>query len=454
MPLYTSLISAGIVAFIISIAFCPLGFYLHLGVKGRSGGTTHLGGLGIVCGFWITVAIILALRTELVDQRFIESNQINFVYWLAGLSLGIYFWGVIGAIAHVHLGIKVTVQIVLAVITAIILLPIQKMSLPLLGATILGDWGILLVSCWIFGVMNALNLLDGLDSLAGGVAVFAMAGVVVLSWNQGNMLFLTLGFMLLMAVGGFLFYNSPPKVHLGEGGSLFLGYLIAVLPLLQIRTSTGEWVLTPLFLVGVPAVNLTRVIFHRFRRGTPFAKPVAKRRHVFVLHLASLVFLGVFSASSLQLISMRYGILTFLTICGLLLVYAHFAMAARPDKSATAQPLPRAKTDHFLADGSDYLGFFLQQAQTPEEIFFVSSVWAKQVQAKQVILTNGETSFSRDLVQNPASTSADRAFNLQRNGTELNLMFEAGFFEQISKQKLAAIKQSCHLILDYFEAAA
>ena len=482
MPLYTSLISAGIIAFVISTALCPLGFHLYkwlckglvnedVFLQNHEGKIPRSGGLGIVLGFWLTVAIILTLRTELIDQHFIESNQISFIYWLAGFSLGIFCLGAIGDIIKVNIAYKLAVQIIIAVITAIILLPIQKINLPFLGPTIIGDWGIFFTSCWIIVVMNVLSLIDGLDSLAGGVTIIAMVGVVVLCLANGNMLFLTLGLTLMMAVSGFLFYNSPPKVHLGDGGSMFLGYLIAVLPLLQIKTSTGEWELTPLLLIGVPLVDVTFSFFRKFLRVAPFisankrgthlnilsdglkliSKNSTHRQSVLALHIMSIAYLGIFIASSLGLMPIKLGIITFLAISALLVTYAGYTEAITSTKTVTKHQPKENKSETMSVQFCNNLDFFLGQTKTVEEIFFISSIWAKQIQAKKLVLIYGKKSLTREFRHAPDSKSQDKDLNFKREDLELNLTLESDLLDLYSEKKLAAINKISNTLLDYLE---
>ena len=118
-----------------------------------------------------------------------------------------------------------------------------------------------LVLLFLTGMMNALNLTDGLDGLlASTVAVFAGFSVLY-ALARGNGLFLTAGVLLLGASIGFLFYNAhPAKVFMGDTGSLFFGAFVAGLGILSARELT---VLTAggVYLIEAASVILQVVFF-------------------------------------------------------------------------------------------------------------------------------------------------------------------------------------------------
>lgn len=88
----------------------------------------------------------------------------------------------------------------------------------------------------IAGVVNAFNLMDGLDGLAGGMALSGFGLMAFLAWKLGMGELLALYLAMAGALVGFLRYNlSAKKIFLGDGGSLFLGYLMVVSGLLMIR---------------------------------------------------------------------------------------------------------------------------------------------------------------------------------------------------------------------------
>ena len=126
----------------------------------------------------------------------------------------------------------------------------------------------LMTMLWIVGAINAFNLIDGLDGLASGlafIAVLGMAGALFIVSNPQAALFY---FAMLGGLLGFLRYNfHPASVFLGDCGSMFLGFVIAVLPLAsQIKNSFLVSVGVPLLAMGVPIFDTSLAILRRMVR--------------------------------------------------------------------------------------------------------------------------------------------------------------------------------------------
>lgn len=143
---------------------------------------------------------------------------------------------------------------------------------------------------WIVAMINSFNMLDNMDGLSGGVAAIAasmLAGVMLISNEPGSpspQLFV--GGFLLVIVGsllGFLFHNRPPaKIFMGDAGSYFVGFSIAIATLLATYTGfhseTRHGILAPVFVMAVPMYDMITVLSIRIREGrSPFQ---ADRSHL------------------------------------------------------------------------------------------------------------------------------------------------------------------------------
>lgn len=136
---------------------------------------------------------------------------------------------------------------------------------------------------WIVGMINSFNMLDNMDGLSGGVALIASASLAAVALtssetgNDGPQLFVA-GFLLVLvgAIAGFLWHNRPPaKIFMGDAGSYFIGFYVAVATLLATYTSyvspKPHAILAPLVVMAVPLYDMTSVIWIRLRSGTsPF----------------------------------------------------------------------------------------------------------------------------------------------------------------------------------------
>ncbi len=136
---------------------------------------------------------------------------------------------------------------------------------------------------WVVGITNAFNLLDNMDGLSAGVAFVASFVLLLNAWLLGEF-FISLVLVALMgSLLGFLVYNwHPASVFLGDCGSLFIGFTLASLTLLQRyvshASSTLFPVLMPVLVLALPILDTTTVIVIRLREGRPIY--VGDSRHL------------------------------------------------------------------------------------------------------------------------------------------------------------------------------
>ena len=124
---------------------------------------------------------------------------------------------------------------------------------------------------FIVSLMNCINLIDGLDGLAAGISsiFFATIGIIAFIMHNIGSLEITLTFIMLGACLGFLIFNfNPAKIFMGEIGSMFLGYMIAVVCLLGFKAVTLTSLVVPMLILGIPILDtlfaiLRRIIHHK-----------------------------------------------------------------------------------------------------------------------------------------------------------------------------------------------
>jgi UDP-GlcNAc:undecaprenyl-phosphate GlcNAc-1-phosphate transferase len=160
---------------------------------------------------------------------------------------------------------------------------IEKISSPVGDAVLLGGAGVLLTILWYWVMMNAINIIDGLDGLATGVSAIAALTILIISsagTDVGDPFALLLGAATIGAALGFLPHNFyPARIFLGDVGSMLLGFLLATLAL---RTSTKApallTLLIPVIAFGLPIFEAFYSFFRRFLTGAhPFR---ADKRHL------------------------------------------------------------------------------------------------------------------------------------------------------------------------------
>ena len=144
-----------------------------------------------------------------------------------------------------------------------------------------GRWGYVLDAgltlFWVVGVTASFSILDHMDGLCAGVAAMASFFFAILAYLEGQTLVSTLAAAVLGAATGFLRWNfKPAKIFMGDGGAMFLGFLMATLGL-KLRLTEANHLsaaLVPLLILGVAIFDTTLVSISRIRRGLlPFAAP-------------------------------------------------------------------------------------------------------------------------------------------------------------------------------------
>lgn len=135
----------------------------------------------------------------------------------------------------------------------------------------------LLTVLFVVGITASFSILDHMDGLCAGVAATASIFFALIAYLNGQTLVTTLAAAVLGAATGFLRWNfKPAKIFMGDGGAMFLGFLMATLGLklrLEHANHLSAW-LVPLLILGVTIFDTTLVSFSRSRRGLlPFATP-------------------------------------------------------------------------------------------------------------------------------------------------------------------------------------
>lgn len=125
---------------------------------------------------------------------------------------------------------------------------------------------------WIVGITNALNMLDNMDGLAGGTAVIVALVFGILAFKLGSNDAGLIGMILAGAVGGFLILNyNPAKIFMGDSGSLFIGYMMAALPMLfaDQLMQFGSFTVIPIVVAVsiMPIFDTSLVTFLRIFKG-------------------------------------------------------------------------------------------------------------------------------------------------------------------------------------------
>jgi UDP-GlcNAc:undecaprenyl-phosphate GlcNAc-1-phosphate transferase len=183
---------------------------------------------------------------------------------------------------------------------------VEVLSVPWVGVVELPPAAAFVVTLvWVIGIANAFNLIDGLDGLAAGAALFASLVMLLVALMLGQTTVAVVACVLCGALVGFLRYNfNPASIFLGDSGALFIGFILAALSVNGAqKASTAVAVAIPLLAFGVPVVDTGFTLVRRFLGRRPLfvgdrehihhmmlERGWSQRRVAFVLYGASAVF--------------------------------------------------------------------------------------------------------------------------------------------------------------------
>jgi UDP-GlcNAc:undecaprenyl-phosphate GlcNAc-1-phosphate transferase len=238
----------------------------------------RLGGVAIFLSLLIALSV-LPLLNNLLTQSLRPDRRGIVVFLICGflvLLLGVY-----DDLRGVTAGVKFAGLTGVAVLFYVLGGRIVTLSIPFVGGVTLHPiLGFLLTLIWVVGIANAFNLIDGVDGLASGAALFSSLVLLSVSLIQGRALVAVIALVLTGALAGFLRYNfNPASIFLGDSGSLFVGFSLAALSIQgSQKAPTAVAVAIPILAFGLPVVDTGVAIARRFLSGKPIFK--GDREHI------------------------------------------------------------------------------------------------------------------------------------------------------------------------------
>lgn len=158
---------------------------------------------------------------------------------------------------------------------------IERVTLPFIGMIDLGVFSVLITVLWVVGITNAINLIDGLDGLATGVSTIALLSMFVMAIVDLQIFAAYLSIVIIGANLGFLYHNFyPAKIYMGDTGSNFLGYMIAVISMLGLFKNIALFsFIIPVIVLAVPIFDTLFAIIRRASNKQKIMKPDNKHIH-------------------------------------------------------------------------------------------------------------------------------------------------------------------------------
>ncbi|WP_337017455.1 MraY family glycosyltransferase [Oceanobacillus massiliensis] len=161
--------------------------------------------------------------------------------------------------------IKLSGQLAAATILVGSDLIIETITLPFIGVIDLGFFSVFITVIWVVGITNAINLIDGLDGLANGVSTIALISIFIMAIIDAQTIVVYLSIILIGANIGFLYHNFyPAKIYMGDVGSNFLGFMIAVISILGLfKNLTLFSFIIPIIVLAVPIFDTLSAMVRR-----------------------------------------------------------------------------------------------------------------------------------------------------------------------------------------------
>lgn len=231
------------------------------------------GGLAVIAGFFVSV--IYLLITTYFEGKIDFFSEDSYYLKLIGFFIGIIVLGIvcyIDDVKNIPSYVKLGAQIVAAIIVVACGIRIDNISIPFTDGKIVitGVASYILTVCWIVGITNAINLIDGLDGLSSGVTLIScLSLLMVFALNGSPLIAIILITALAGAIVGFLPFNfSPAKTFIGDTGSNFMGFSLAIISILGVaKTYTALVLIAPIIILGMPIFDTLFAIFRRIIKG-------------------------------------------------------------------------------------------------------------------------------------------------------------------------------------------
>ena len=238
----------------------------------------RLGGVAIFAAFVLSLAVALLIASLRPELRFGSSLHILTTLFVPGCL--VFLLGLYDDLWSVGPYIKFSVQAIAA--TMLWLGGFRILDLPVLFGARQFPWfvGLALTILWVLGITNAFNLIDGLDGLAAGSALFSTIVVFVVAVLSHSALVALMTVALTGAILGFLRFNfNPATIFLGDSGSLFIGFLLSALALEGAQKApTVIAVAIPVVSFGLPILETSLSVLRRLIGGRPVF--TADREHI------------------------------------------------------------------------------------------------------------------------------------------------------------------------------
>jgi len=199
------------------------------------------------------VAFLAGMAVLYLGARFARIAEAQFL-GVIGAAVAIALVALADDIRDLSARLRLLAQCAAALVAVASGLVVTRLALPWIGVVDLGLAGPLLTLVWIVGCTNAVNFMDGLDGLVGGTLLVVSAALAVIAAGQGGWFVYAAALFLAAGFAGFVPFNlHPARVFMGDVGSQFAGFVLAVLAVAAARFDGQQlsFLLVPLLMFGL-----------------------------------------------------------------------------------------------------------------------------------------------------------------------------------------------------------
>lgn len=228
----------------------------------------RLGGVALILAF---VAGAVAIR--LLFGKTSDPATIQWTFIVVNLLM--FCVGFADDMHRLSAPVKLALQVFVALLAYHVGIRIDVLSIPFSdGFFELGAYSLPVTVFWLILIPNVLNLVDGMDGLAGGIGLFLSLTIGGLALIAGHPEVVALSAIMSGAIVGFLIFNLPPaKIYLGDSGSHLIGFYIASSSLLAAsKGSVAAALVVVLLALAFPILDTTVSVVRRILTGVPFWK--------------------------------------------------------------------------------------------------------------------------------------------------------------------------------------
>jgi UDP-GlcNAc:undecaprenyl-phosphate/decaprenyl-phosphate GlcNAc-1-phosphate transferase len=272
---------------------------------------SRLGGLAMVVSF-----LVIAVAAGYFFPG--DAAQAHTRWVIVGTTAAMFLLGFLDDIKPLGARKKLTGQILIALMAWCQGIHVENFKNPFDGTIYhLGSYGCALTVFWLIALPNLINLVDGMDGLAGGISLMLMgllsyAGLA--GYGPGSTAFPALcAAGMVGVIIGFLRYNFPPaRIFMGDGGAYFLGFLVAELSVVNSHKGTiAAGLLAPLFVLALPIVDVSMAIVRRGLKGMPIFRPDRRHIHHKLLGIGYTPRRAVLTLYFVTMVFLAFGIVVF-----------------------------------------------------------------------------------------------------------------------------------------------